>query len=106
MFQPYHELTSGNAAGYEALVRWRHPRDGLLTPASFLPLAEDIGLIEAVDRWVLDEACRQARSVAVAARGFRQCLSGTAPERRPGPARHRHPRPDRSGPKPVEFRTQ
>jgi diguanylate cyclase (GGDEF)-like protein/PAS domain S-box-containing protein len=62
MFQPYHELTSGNAAGYEALVRWSHPRDGLLTPARFLPLAEDTGLIEAVDRWVLDEACRQARA--------------------------------------------
>ncbi len=61
MFQPYHELMGGKAAGYEALVRWRHPRNGLLAPASFLPLAEDTGLIEAVDRWVLDAACQQAR---------------------------------------------
>ncbi len=61
-FQPYHELASGAMVGYEALVRWKHPRSGLLAPASFLELAEDAGLIEAIDRWVLDEACRQARS--------------------------------------------
>jgi diguanylate cyclase (GGDEF)-like protein/PAS domain S-box-containing protein len=60
-FQPYHELASGSMAGYEALVRWKHPRSGLLAPASFLSVAEDAGLIEAIDRWVLDEACRQAR---------------------------------------------
>ena len=61
-FQPYHELASGAMVGYEALVRWQHPRSGLLAPASFLALAEDAGLIEAIDRWVLDDACRQARS--------------------------------------------
>ncbi len=60
-FQPYHELASGSMVGYEALVRWKHPRSGLLAPASFLSVAEDAGLIEAIDRWVLDEACRQAR---------------------------------------------
>ena len=64
VFQPYHELSSGRVVGYEALVRWNHPRHGLLWPASFLPLAEDTGLIEAVDRWVLDQACRQARQWA------------------------------------------
>lgn len=61
-FQPYHELASGAMVGYEALVRWMHPRSGLLAPASFLGLAEDAGLVEAIDRWVLGEACRQARS--------------------------------------------
>jgi diguanylate cyclase (GGDEF)-like protein/PAS domain S-box-containing protein len=60
-FQPYHELASGTMVGYEALVRWRHPRSGLLGPANFLALAEDAGLLEAIDRWVLEEACRQAR---------------------------------------------
>ena len=59
-FQPYHELASGTMVGYEALVRWEHPRDGLLEPASFLALAEDVGLLESIDRWVLGEACRQA----------------------------------------------
>ncbi len=61
-YQPYHELASGAMVGYEALVRWKHPRSGLLAPASFLAVAEDAGLIETIDRWVLDEACRQARS--------------------------------------------
>ena len=64
MFQPYRALSSGTVVGYEALVRWSHPRGGLLAPASFLPLAEDTGLIDAVDRWVLAEACRQARQWA------------------------------------------
>ncbi len=59
-FQPYHELVSGTIVGYEALVRWDHPRNGLLEPASFLPLAEDAGLLEGIDRWVLGEACRHA----------------------------------------------
>jgi len=61
-YQAYHELASGSIVGYEALVRWSHPQSGLLHPASFLALAEDTGLIEAVDRWVLEEACRQART--------------------------------------------
>jgi diguanylate cyclase (GGDEF)-like protein/PAS domain S-box-containing protein len=60
-FQPYHELASGAMVGYEALVRWMHPRSGMLAPASFLALAEDAGLVEAIDRWVLLEACRRAR---------------------------------------------
>jgi EAL domain-containing protein (putative c-di-GMP-specific phosphodiesterase class I) len=61
VFQPYRELATGTIVGYEALVRWTHPQGGVLDPASFLPLAEDTGLIEAVDRWVLNEACREAR---------------------------------------------
>jgi diguanylate cyclase (GGDEF)-like protein len=60
LFQPYRELASGRTVGYEALVRWDHPDRGMLPPDSFLPLAEETGLIEAVDRWVLAEACRQA----------------------------------------------
>lgn len=61
VFQPYRGLAEGDLAGFEALVRWDHPRDGLLGPASFLPLAEEIGLIDAVDRWILAEACRHAQ---------------------------------------------
>ncbi len=60
LFQPYRELASGRTVGYEALVRWEHPDRGMLLPDSFLPLAEETGLIEAVDRWVLSEACRVA----------------------------------------------
>ena len=61
VYQPYRELASGGVIGVEALVRWRHPRLGVLDPAAFVPLAEDCGLIEALDAWVLREACEQAQ---------------------------------------------
>jgi diguanylate cyclase (GGDEF)-like protein len=61
LFQPYHALATGTLVGYEALVRWQHPQRGILLPDTFLPVADETGLIDAVDRWVLSEACRQAR---------------------------------------------
>ena len=64
LYQPYHELATGRLVGYEALVRWNHPRRGMLLPDAFLPLAAETGLVDAVDRWVLTEACRQASSWA------------------------------------------
>lgn len=59
-YQPVVCLRTGRVAGLEALLRWRHPRRGVLTPAAFLPLAEATDLIVTLDRWVLQEACRQA----------------------------------------------
>jgi diguanylate cyclase (GGDEF)-like protein/PAS domain S-box-containing protein len=60
-YQPQVRISDGRISGVEALVRWAHPHDGLLGPASFLPVAESSGLIVDLDRWVLREACRQGR---------------------------------------------
>ncbi|HEX7744697.1 MAG TPA: EAL domain-containing protein, partial [Micromonosporaceae bacterium] len=59
-FQPIVDVPSGTVRSAEALVRWRHPRRGLMQPERFLPLAEQSGLATAVDRWVMHEACRAA----------------------------------------------
>ena len=58
-YQPIVALDTGFLAGFEALVRWQHPQRGLLSPGDFLPLARELGLSIALDRWVLREACRQ-----------------------------------------------
>jgi diguanylate cyclase (GGDEF)-like protein len=62
LYQPKIKLTSGAVVGVEALLRWQHPKRGLLEPAQFLSVAEDCGLILLIDRWVLRQACQQAQS--------------------------------------------
>jgi EAL domain-containing protein (putative c-di-GMP-specific phosphodiesterase class I) len=61
-YQPVVALETGEVVGFEALVRWDPPEHGLLTAGKFVPLAEDTGLIVPIGRWVLQEACRQARA--------------------------------------------
>jgi diguanylate cyclase (GGDEF)-like protein/PAS domain S-box-containing protein len=58
LFQPMVDLHDSSVVGMEALLRWEHPRLGLLQPASFLHVAEEAGLSAEIDRWVLREACR------------------------------------------------
>ena len=58
-YQPIVDLETGQTAGFEALVRWQHPEKGLVRPQDFLPTAERMGLMIAIDRWVLEAVCQQ-----------------------------------------------
>ena len=60
LYQPQIDLRTGQIVGVEALVRWEHPTLGLLTPADFVPLAEESDLVVEVDTWVMRHACAQA----------------------------------------------
>jgi len=82
-YQPQVSLASGTITGVEALIRWQHPAHGLISPAKFIPLAEQTGLILPIGEWVLRAACAQARAwqeagwplrvaVNLSARQFRQ----------------------------------
>jgi len=61
VYQPKMELRTGRVTGVEALMRWRHPTLGMVSPAQFIPIAEDSGLIDSMGQWALEVACRDAR---------------------------------------------
>ncbi len=71
-FQPQVEFSSGKLMGFEALVRWQSPVYGFMSPARFIPLAEECGLITQIDDWVLDAACAQIQSWRAAGLGDRR----------------------------------
>ncbi|HEY9102364.1 sensor domain-containing protein, partial [Chitinimonas sp.] len=58
-YQPQVRIANRSLYGLEALLRWQHPQWGMVSPARFIPVAEECGLIDSIGRWVLDEACRQ-----------------------------------------------
>ncbi len=80
-YQPQIDLDRNAVIGFEALIRWRHPVHGLVSPANFIPLAEEIGFIAVLGEWALHEACREASrwpegvavAVNVSARQFEDC---------------------------------
>jgi diguanylate cyclase (GGDEF)-like protein len=84
LYQPRVSLPSGSVCGFEALLRWRHPELGILSPAEFIPILEETGLIVRVGEWAVRTVCRQIRSwesrglrprpiaVNLSARQFRQ----------------------------------
>jgi diguanylate cyclase (GGDEF)-like protein/PAS domain S-box-containing protein len=59
-YQPLVKIATDRISGFESLLRWRHPDKGMISPADFIPVAEDIGLIVAIGEWVLREACTEA----------------------------------------------
>jgi EAL domain-containing protein (putative c-di-GMP-specific phosphodiesterase class I) len=62
LYQPYIDLRTAQVVGVEALIRWNHPTLGLLEPSSFISMAERTDVIVALDTWVLEQTCRQARA--------------------------------------------
>jgi len=59
-YQPLVDIAADRISGFESLLRWRHPEKGMISPADFIPVAEDIGLIVSLGEWVLREACAEA----------------------------------------------
>jgi diguanylate cyclase (GGDEF)-like protein/PAS domain S-box-containing protein len=63
-YQPIYDINTNMMIGFEALVRWRQPDGSLLMPVNFIPMAEDIGIIQEIDKWVMATACADAAKLA------------------------------------------
>ncbi|HEY6234630.1 MAG TPA: GGDEF domain-containing phosphodiesterase, partial [Candidatus Elarobacter sp.] len=79
-FQPHVEIATGRIVGAEALIRWHHPERGLLSPADFIPFAEEHGMLGPIGAWVMRETVRASRPWRNADRGFRAWFNLSAIE--------------------------
>jgi diguanylate cyclase (GGDEF)-like protein len=75
VYQPVVDLKSGSIDGFEALIRWQHPEKGIISPFTFIPIAEETGLIWDIGKWVMREACSQAKQWHDMGLGFKPCMS-------------------------------
>ena len=82
VYQPQTNIKSGEIVGFEALLRWSHPTRGEISPGTFIPIAEESGMILQIGEWVLRTACREAASWAQPLEYGRQCLGRAASQRR------------------------
>ena len=79
-FQPHVSLSNSKIDGAEALIRWQHPERGLLGPATFIPFAEEVGLVTAIGAWVMEETVRLSRPWRTADPDFHIWFNLSAPE--------------------------
>ena len=84
VYQPKLDALGGQLCGAEALLRWRHPERGMVSPTVFIPIAERFGLINALGDWIIDEACRQSRAWAQAGLNIRIAVNLSAQQLRLG----------------------
>ncbi len=103
-YQPQVDLNSDRVAGCEALLRWRHPVRGMVSPADFVPVAEETGLIEEIGQWVLRTACAEAARWPADIAHRRQRLADPIPFGNAVAQGRCHPRRDRPRPAPARAR--